>query len=40
MKRAAGLALGALASACAGPAPVPATNRIVSTNPCLDAILV
>ena len=40
MKRAAGLALGALASACAGPAPMPATNRIVSTNPCLDAILV
>jgi iron complex transport system substrate-binding protein len=40
MKRAAGLILGALASACAGPAPVPDTGRIVSTNPCLDAILV
>ncbi|MBA2920268.1 ABC transporter substrate-binding protein [Sphingomonas sp. MAH-20] len=41
MKRAA-LALCALASACAAPAPAPVAdgNRIVSTNPCLDAILV
>ncbi|MFD1611765.1 ABC transporter substrate-binding protein [Sphingomonas tabacisoli] len=36
----AGLALCALACGCAGPAPVRRSDRIVSTNPCLDAILV